>query len=172
MSMSPYYRDLRQKLGNQLIFVPAVAAIIRNENDDILFGRKHNEEQWGLIAGAIEIGETPAEAVCREVAEETGLQVIPESIIGVFGGEEQRFTYPNGHQVEYLTIVFSCTVKGGALQTQTGEMGELRYFSENELPPIANKYPPGIFKKATMLAQKALFAKADAQIGAESFPPS
>ncbi|RNB85145.1 NUDIX domain-containing protein [Brevibacillus fluminis] len=165
MSMSPYYRDLRQKLGNQLIFVPAVVAVIRNENDEILFGRKHNEEQWGIIAGAIEIGETPAEALCREVGEETGLQVIPETIIGVFGGEEQRFTYPNGHQVEYLTIVFSCTVKGGALLTQSEEMGELRYFSERELPPIANKYPPDIFKKATMLAQKALFEKVDSQNG-------
>ncbi|MET3289916.1 UNVERIFIED_CONTAM: ADP-ribose pyrophosphatase YjhB (NUDIX family) [Brevibacillus sp. OAP136] len=165
MSMSPYYRDLRQKLGNQLILVPAVVAIIRNEIDEILFGRKHNEEQWGLIAGAIELGETPAEAVCREVAEETGLQVIPESIIGVFGGEEQRFTYPNGHQVEYLTIVFSCTVNGGTLLTQSEEMGELRYFSERELPPIANKYPADIFKKATTLAQKALFEKAESQIG-------
>ncbi|WP_238996652.1 NUDIX domain-containing protein [Paenibacillus pinistramenti] len=93
--------------------MPAVVGIIRNENKEILFGRKHGEENWGLIAGAIEPGETPAEAVIREVFEETGLHVNPESIIGVYGGKDQRHIYPNGHQVEYLTIVFKCTINGG-----------------------------------------------------------
>lgn len=103
MAMSEYYKDLRNKVGSDLIFMPAVVGIIRNEDDEILFGRKHNEDSWGLIAGAIELGETPSEAVCREVLEETGLQVRAEKIIGVFGGEKHRFTYRNGHKVEYIT---------------------------------------------------------------------
>jgi len=53
MGMSDYYQKLREKIGNELIFMPAVAGIIRNERGEILFGRKHNEENWGLIAGAI-----------------------------------------------------------------------------------------------------------------------
>lgn len=100
MGMSDYYKNLREKLGNQLLFMPAVVGVIRNKQDEILFGRKHNEENWGLIAGAIEIGETPAQAMVREAFEETGLDIEPERIIGVYGGEEQRFTYGNGHQVD------------------------------------------------------------------------
>lgn len=155
MAMSQYYKDLREAFGPGLIFMPCVAAMIRNEKDEILFGRKHNEENWGLIAGAVEIGETPAEAVRREVLEETGLEVKPERIIGVFGGEKHRFTYPNGHQVEYLTVVFECAVVGGALHPENDEMCELGYFQENGIPPLANYYPREIFRKEE--AKQAIF---------------
>ncbi|USG67423.1 NUDIX domain-containing protein [Brevibacillus ruminantium] len=145
MGMSLYYQELREKYGSGLLFMPAVAGIIRNESGQILLGRKHREELWGLIAGAIEIGETPAQAVCREVWEETGLQVEPKKIIGVFGGKGHRFTYQNGHQVEYLTIVFACGILGGELHPMNEEMGELRYFDESALPPMAIAYPKEIF---------------------------
>lgn len=145
MGMSDYYKNLREKLGNQLIFMPAVAGIIRNNHGEILFGRKHNEHNWGLIAGAIEIGETPAQAMVREAFEETGLIVKPDRIIGVYGGENQRLTYMNGHQVEYLTIVFECSIKDGQLTPDNEEMSELQFFPEHQIPPIINKYPKYIF---------------------------
>ncbi|CAI6087313.1 NUDIX domain-containing protein [Cohnella sp. JJ-181] len=146
MPMSDYYKDLRHKLGSELIFMPAVVAIIRNESGEILFGRKHHEQIWGLIAGAIELGETPAEAVCREALEETGLIVRPDKIIGVFGGEKHRFVYENGHQVEYLSIVFECHTIGGELAPDNEEIKELKYFKPKEIPPIANPYPSSIFE--------------------------
>ncbi|KOY16805.1 NUDIX hydrolase [Paenibacillus xylanivorans] len=145
MSMSDYYKNLREKIGNELIFMPGVAGVIRNEQGEILFGRKHIETNWGLIAGAIELGETPAQAMVREAWEETGLVIEPERIIGVYGGEEQRFTYSNGHQVEYLTIVFECSIKSGQLTPDNEEMKDLQFFPEQGLPPIANKYPDYIF---------------------------
>jgi len=155
MSMSEYYKELRNKFGPELIFMPAVVGIIRNEGNEILFGRKHNEDVWGLIAGAIEIGETPSVAVCREVLEETGLIVRPERIIGVFGGEKHRFTYSNGHKVEYMTIVFECTVIGGTLIPDNEEMKDLKYFKDNELPAIANLYPKEIFLRK--YTERAIF---------------
>ncbi|MGC5770789.1 NUDIX domain-containing protein [Paenibacillus pabuli] len=145
MGMSDYYKNLRDKIGNELIILPGVAGIIRNEQKEILFGRKHNESTWGLIAGAIELGETPAQAMVREALEETGLVVEPEKIIGVYGGEEQRFTYSNGHQVEYLTIVFECRIKSGQLTPNNEEMQDLQFFPENQLPPMVNQYPDYIF---------------------------
>ena len=145
MGMSEYYKNLRDRIGNQLIFMPAVAGIIRNKEGKILFGRKYGELNWGLIAGAIEIGETPAQATIREGYEETGLIIEPEKIIGVYGGEEHRLTYSNGHQVEYLTIVFECSIKAGELTPDNKEMKELKYFSEDQLPSIINKYPKYIF---------------------------
>ena len=145
MGMSAYYKNLREKIGEQLIFMPAVAGIIRNQHGEILFGRKHNEDNWGLIAGAIELGETPAQAMIREALEETGLVIEPVKIIGVYGGQQQRFTYSNGHQVEYLTIVFECQIESGQLKHDNEEMAELKFFSEQAIPPIANKYPSYIF---------------------------
>lgn len=109
----------------------------------------------GLIAGAIEIGETPSQAVCREVHEETGLEVLPDRIIGVFGGEKLRFTYQNGHQVEYISIVFDCKITGGTLKPFNEEMCELRYFGEKDIPPIANDYPKEIFDR--VVSERAIF---------------
>ncbi|WP_217595539.1 NUDIX domain-containing protein [Cohnella sp. GbtcB17] len=149
MTMSKYYKDLRDKFGPDFIFMPAVVAIIRNAEDEILFGRKHGEEAWGLIAGAIELGETPAGAVCREVLEETGLIVSPDRIIGVFGGNQHRYTYSNGHKVEYLSIVFDCKITGGSLSPDNEEMKDLKYFKENEIPEISNPYPIEIFMKSS-----------------------
>lgn len=68
MPISEYYKELRNKIGNQLIFNPSVAAIIRNEQEEILFQRpSFKSDIWSLPAGAIELGETPSEAIIREV---------------------------------------------------------------------------------------------------------
>ncbi len=147
MTMSEYYRNLREKVGCDLIFMPCVCGVIRNDLNQILFIRKHGESLWGLPAGAIEPGETPAQAVKREVLEETGLKVNPLKIIGVFGGEKYRYTYKNGHQVEYLAIIFECQTVSGELCPADGEAQELRFFDENNIPEIAIPYPKEIFRK-------------------------
>lgn len=147
MAMSNYYQDLRNKVGSDMIFMPSVAGIIRNAAGEILFQNKGNGEKWSLPAGAIEIGEVPAEAVVREVWEETGLHVIPEKLLGVFGGEGFRYEYPNGHKVEYVVFVFDCRVVGGGLNPIDQETAELHYFSVDERPELALAYPESIFKE-------------------------
>lgn len=149
MPMSAYYQQLRQKIGTQLIFNPCVAAIIRNEKEEILFQRPSlDSDIWSLPAGAIELGETPAEAVIREVWEETGLHVIPQQLRGVFGGKEYRYTYPDGNQVEYVIFLFECSVASGTLQAIDGESADLRYFDVHSLPKLALPYPQEIFHPA------------------------
>jgi len=59
--------------------------------------------------------------------------------------KEQLFTYSNGHQVEYLTIVFECSIKSGQLTSDNEEMKDLQFSPDHELPPVANKYPDYIF---------------------------
>ena len=145
MPMSVYYQDLRTKVGSDLLMIPSVAAVIRNEKDEILCIRKSKETLWGLPAGAIEPGETPSRAIRREVFEETGLMVNPARILGVFGGDKFKYVYNNGHQVEYLAIVFECTVVKGTLRAVDGEAEELKYFNQNDLPELAIPYPLEIF---------------------------
>jgi mutator protein MutT len=145
MGMSNYYQKLRNKVGSDLIFMPSVAGIIRNEAGEILFQNKGNGEKWSLPAGAIELGEAPAEAVVREVWEETGLHVVPEKILGVYGGKEFRYEYPNGHKVEYVVFVFDCRAGGGEHNPIDSETVELRYFSAENMPELALPYPESIF---------------------------
>ncbi len=146
MAMSDYYEKLRDKLGSDLIFMPCVAGIIRNEFGEILFQNKGNGENWSLPAGAIELGEAPAEALIREVWEETGLCVTPKKLLGVFGGKEFRYQYPNGHKVEYNVFLFECEVQSGELNPIDDETFELRYFNFNEMPELALPYPKSVFE--------------------------
>ena len=146
MAMSDYYEKLRDKLGSDLIFMPCVAGIVRNESGEILFQNKGNGENWSLPAGAIEPGEAPAEAVIREVWEETGLCVTPKKLLGVFGGKEFRYQYPNGHKVEYNVFLFECEVQSGELNPIDDETFELRYFNFNEMPELALPYPKSVFE--------------------------
>jgi mutator protein MutT len=147
MGMSNYYQDLRNKVGSDLIFMPSVAGIIRNEAGEILFQNKGNGEKWSLPAGAIELGEAPAEAIVREVWEETGLHTVPEKLLGVYGGKEFRYEYPNGHKVEYVVFVFECRPVGGELNPVDSETAELRYFRPENMPELALPYPESIFVK-------------------------
>jgi mutator protein MutT len=143
--MSEYYKSLRGKVGNDLIFMPSVAGIVRNDLGEILLQNKGNGEQWSLPAGAIEPGETPAEAVIREVWEETGLSVVPKKLVGVFGGKDFRYQYPNGHQVEYNVFLFECVIQRGELDPKDNETAELCYFKPTSMPDLALPYPKSLF---------------------------
>ncbi len=99
-----------------------------------------------MPAGAIEPGETPAQAVIREVWEETGLIVRPVNIAGVFSGANGfRFTYSNGDAVEYTVILFECEKVGGEFGKRDDETIKLRYFSPEEMPLLPINYPRELF---------------------------
>lgn len=143
--MSDYYKKIRENVGKDLIFMPSVVGIIRNELGEVLLQNKGNGEKWSLPAGAIELGEAPAEAIVREVWEETGLTVFPKKILGVFGGEDYRYQYPNGHQVEYIIFMFECIIQSGKLSPIDNETAELKYFNPSKMPELALPYPKDLF---------------------------
>ena len=140
MTMSPYYQALRSRLGSELLLVPGVAAVIRNDDGQLLLQEKSGEV-WSLPAGAIEPGETPEVAIRREVLEETGLAVEPVKVLGVFGGTEFRYAYPNGDVVEYTVVLFRCHILERGADALDPETKSLRYFSEAQMPKLAIPYP-------------------------------
>lgn len=115
--------------------------MIRDARGRLLLQEKSSGEGWSLPAGAIEPGESPVEAIRREVLEETGLVVISERVLGVFGGRDFRYTYPNGDAVEYTVILFRCTATGEAGHASDPETKSLRYFGRAEMPQLALPYP-------------------------------
>ena len=86
MPMSPYVRELRERLGNRRLLMPSVAGIVRDAQRRVLLVRQQDNGVWSTPGGIIELEDTPADAVVREVWEETGLVVRPQRIIGVYGG--------------------------------------------------------------------------------------
>lgn len=139
--MKSYLTELRGLLGNRLLLLPSVAAIIHDRAGKLLLQEKASGEGWSLPAGAIEPGETPQEAVIREVMEETGLAGTPAAILGVFGGSAFRYIYPNGDHVEYVVTLFGCRVVQDHGAWTDNETKSLRYFARDEMPPLALPYP-------------------------------
>lgn len=73
--MPSYLQAIRAFIGHRKIIHPAARIIIENEQGEILFIRRRDNGQWGLIAGGLEEDESISECIIREVREETGLQI-------------------------------------------------------------------------------------------------
>lgn len=136
MPISPYVARLRACVGNDLLVLTAAGACIRDEQGRILLLRR-SDGMWSVPGGGLDPGERLDQAVVREVREETGLEVEPTALIGVYSDPEYTFSYPNGHQVQPIIAFFECRVVGGALQPDLDEILEARYFGpEDELPNL------------------------------------
>jgi 8-oxo-dGTP pyrophosphatase MutT (NUDIX family) len=140
MPISQFHRALRERIGHDLLLVPGVAAVIHDAEGRVLV-QERTEGGFSLPAGAIEPGETPAQAVVREVLEETGFQVQPTRVLGVFGGEKYRTTYPNGDQAEYTVILFACAVVSEGAGGSDGETKSIGFHSPSNMPQLLTEYP-------------------------------
>jgi 8-oxo-dGTP pyrophosphatase MutT (NUDIX family) len=145
--MSPYVRELRERIGTRLLLVPAVAAVVKDEGGRVLLVRT-TSGHWSLPAGAIDPGEAPREAVVREAREETGLEVRPVALLDVVGGAAFRFAYANGDQTEGTICVFACEIVGGALHCDGVETVEARWVEAGEVAGMLPlPYPPSLFSR-------------------------
>ena len=88
--------------------IPAVGAVILNDQRILLIQRGHepSKGKWTLPGGVIEVGESPEDAIIREVKEECNLSITVVGIIEVFNrvirDDQNRIKY---HYVilDYLT---------------------------------------------------------------------
>jgi 8-oxo-dGTP pyrophosphatase MutT (NUDIX family) len=132
VGMSDYVRRLREKIGNEFMFMPSVAALIRDEDGRILLVQ-HVEGRWQLPGGAVDPGERPAVAMQRECLEEAGITVEPVHIAGVFGGPEYRITYANGDKAGWVVTVFEARIAAGDPSPSDDETQAVGWFRPDEI---------------------------------------
>ena len=133
MAISPYLAALREKIGHDLVLVPSVAVLPRDEAGRVLMVLNIETGLWQTIGGSLEPGENPQEAARREALEEAGVEVQLRAILAVTGGEEFRLTYPNGDQVAYVSTIFDAVVTGGRPEPDGEETSAVEWFTLHEL---------------------------------------
>jgi 8-oxo-dGTP diphosphatase len=94
---------------------------------------------WTLPGGGIDPGEDPADAVVREVAEETGYDVVVDELLGIESAvipAEQRLVAgePAQHQ---LRIIYRVHIVGGSLRDEVdGTTDTAAWFALDEIEAL------------------------------------
>jgi 8-oxo-dGTP pyrophosphatase MutT (NUDIX family) len=135
MPIPEFVARLRAHVGHELLWLSSATGVVLDNRGRILLARRSDTGSWSLPGGIIDPAEQPADAVTREVFEETGVIAIPERLIEV--AVSPRFAYPNGDEVQYLDVVFRCHAVGGEARVNDGESLEVGWYAPNSLPDVS-----------------------------------
>ena len=91
------------------------ATIFDKAREKVLLTQRADNGRWCLPGGAMEAGESAAEACAREVWEETGLEVRVKRLIGVYSNPDQLVMYPNGDKIFMVVLSFEAEIIAGEL---------------------------------------------------------
>ena len=105
------------------MFTIGVFGIITDDNDRVLLCHRRDFDLWNLPGGGVEAGESPWDALVREIEEETGLKAVPVNLSGIY-------SKPDKNEVVFS---FFCQVTGGAIQL-TDEADRIEYFQLDRIP--------------------------------------
>ena len=120
--------------------IPCVGAVIKDDQGRLLLIKRGHEPGaglWSLPGGRIEPGETDAQALVREMREETGLAVEPGPLLGSVrrpapGGPAAA----GGQEGTVLDIRdYAATITGGTLRAGD-DAADARWVAVSELPRL------------------------------------
>ncbi len=106
----------------------SVAAAIIDDQGRALAVQRRDNGQWEPPGGVLELSETITDGLVREVFEETGLTVEPETVTGVYKNMKRGI----------VAIVFRCHVIGGELRT-SDETKSFAWLMPAEIPQRLNE---------------------------------
>jgi 8-oxo-dGTP pyrophosphatase MutT (NUDIX family) len=132
-----YLGRLRAQVGSQLLLLPGARIVIEDAQGRILLQLRSDYQLWGLPGGIPDERESISDCVVRETLEETGLQVLDPAPFG-FASDPQYeiWTYPNGDQCHYFTLLFYARSFVGGLMIANAESLRTAWFQIDDLPEL------------------------------------
>lgn len=131
--MPDYFRELRRKVGKEMILVPGTGAIVLSDEGHVLLMLRSDTEEWGLPGGFMDLGETVRQSLRRELREELGLESSAEELVGIYAGPEFETTHQSGERTSSVTVLFVVREHSGAPRNSS-ESREVRFFPPDALP--------------------------------------
>lgn len=129
------------RLGKEGKLRIGCSAILFDETrTKVLLTQRTDNGQWCLPGGAMDAGESAAEACIREVVEETGLSVRVKRLIGVYSDPNQLIVYPDGNKVQVVALSFEVEKIGGelGLSNETTDAGFFTFDAMDALIMLGN----------------------------------
>jgi ADP-ribose pyrophosphatase YjhB (NUDIX family) len=108
----------------------AVGAVVGNEAGEILLVQRADSGVWLYPTGWADVGYSPAEVAVKEVAEETGIDCVPEQLLAVIDGQRMGFS-----RFAMYMLLFHCKATGGELRRHPLETADVGWFAADSLPP-------------------------------------
>lgn len=107
------------------------AAIFDHSRQRILLTQRKDNGQWCMPGGAVDAGESVAEACAREVWEEVGLRVRILRLVGVYSDPNRLVVYPDGNKVQTVALHFEAEIVDGEPHL-SNEVTDFGYFGVEE----------------------------------------
>jgi 8-oxo-dGTP pyrophosphatase MutT (NUDIX family) len=120
-----YHDDPNAPKANSM--VPSVNVVVANDAGEILLIRRSDNGNWALPGGAIDLGESAAQAAVRETQEETGIDCEITGLVGIYTDPKHIILYTsNGESRQEFSIVLTARPVGGQ-PTTSSESTEVRW---------------------------------------------
>ena len=128
------FEEIRRAVGgpDPLIIVGAAAFVRRH--DRVLLQQRGDNGWWGLPGGSMELGERLDQTAAREALEETGVQVEPVRMTGVYSAPRSVVPTSWRDSSQVFSACFECRPVGGEPKADGVETIDARYFPVDELP--------------------------------------
>lgn len=133
--LAPYrqqIKDTRLLLGCDPFIGVGATAVVQRSDGRLLVALRRDNGLWHFPGGYLDLGENAAQALVRELREETGLWVTPQRLMGVFS-PPSLWIYPNGDQIQSVVALFYCSPAGGSLRISDPENSELAWWTVDQV---------------------------------------
>lgn len=130
MGRRDYYDDPDAPAANSL--VPAASAIVVDDTGRVLLHRRRDNDMWALPGGKMDLGESLADCAVREVREETGLEVEPVGVVGIYSDPKHVFSYDDGEVRQEFSICLECRIKSNQIGV-SDESSEVAFHAPSDI---------------------------------------
>ncbi|HAM71075.1 MAG TPA: NUDIX hydrolase [Verrucomicrobiales bacterium] len=133
--------------------VATVGALIFNDEQEVLMVRTHKwSNLWGIPGGKIKLGETAEAALCRELAEETGLAVEEIRFVLVQDCIRSKEFYREAH---FVLLNYTCRARGATPVRLNEEAQEFRWLPPEAALSLPLNHPTRILLEAVLASTPA-----------------
>ncbi|MGI8700725.1 MAG: NUDIX hydrolase [Nocardioidaceae bacterium] len=139
MPTPDFILELRKYVGHAPLWLSGVTAVVFNEAGELLLAQRAETGRWGLVSGILEPGEQPAQAVLREIREETGVEARVERLSSFWAGDPMVI-FSNGDQVQFLDLTFRCAYVSGDARAADDENTAVAWFAADALPVLKDTH--------------------------------